>query len=205
MSQNLIKNWLLVLAAVLQAAFAVVNLLMRDPDGIALRGLVTENTAALQAQLALAAGFCTIAAGLWRSRNLKSRLLVLNGLALCAYGLVPAIWSDRPLSFRPWFALLLVVMATSVGLLAIAGARNLRNHVVDAWLLGLAGAIAVGFAATFLALDFRWIKVEQPGSFFLLLACFFASSSVCMLGLALLFDGQRPGIQGTPGSTLRTA
>jgi len=189
MYQRLMKNWLIVLAASLQATFAVLNLLMRDPDTMLLRRFVTENPTLLQAQLALAAGLCTIAAGIGRSGKATSWLLILDGLALSLYGLVPAIWSDRPLSFRPFFALLLIVMATTLGILVLAGARTLRG--VREWLLGLAGAVTIGFALAFLALDLRWIALERHGSFFLLLGSFFASSAICLVAVVLLLNGQQ--------------
>ena len=189
MYQRLMKNWLIVLAASLQATFAVLNLLMRDPDTMLLRRFVTENPTLLQAQLALAAGLCTIAAGVGRSGKATSWLLILDGLALSLYGLVPAIWSDRPLSFRPFFALLLIVMATTLGILVLAGARTLRG--VREWLLGLAGAVTIGFALAFLALDLRWIALERHGSFFLLLGSFFASSAICLVAVVLLLNGQQ--------------
>ncbi len=189
MYENLMKNWLIVLAGVLQATFAVLNLLMRDPDSVLLRRFITENPSLFQAQLALAAGLCTIAAGIWRPGRSKSWLLGVNGLALAVYGLVPAIWADRPLSFRPLFALLLVVMATTIGILVLADARTVRG--VREWFLGLAGTAAIGFAVAFLALDLRWIPIGQPGSFFLLLGSFFASSAICLIAVAVLLNGPR--------------
>jgi hypothetical protein len=188
------KNWLIVLAAILQATFAILNLFMRDPDSVVLRRFVTGNTTILQVQLALAAGLCTVAAGIWRSGRGKSWLLILNGLALSAYGLVPAIWSDRPLSFRPLFALLLAAMATTIGTLSLADARSLRG--LGEGLLGLAGTVAIGFALAFLALDLRWIAVEQHGAFFLLLGSFFASSAICLIAAAALLNGH-------PGAAVR--
>ena len=201
MLTKLIKNWLLVLAGALQALFAVVNLLMQDPDAVTLRKFMTENTTVLQAKLSLVAGVCTIAAGIWTSGRAKSWLLVLNGLALSVYGLLPVIWADRPLSFRPYFALLLVVMAMSIGIVALTRARTVRGHVTDRWLLGLAGTASVGFALAFFALDFRWITLGQPRSLFLLLALFFGCSAICLLGLAPLLNGSRPAVHGMPGNT----
>jgi hypothetical protein len=160
--------------------------------------------------LALAAGLCTIAAGIWSSskNRLSMRnvwLLVLNGGALSAYGLIPLMWGNRPLSLRPYFALLLVAMASSVGVVAVATARTLRNHVAQQWLLALAGAASLGFAFAFLALDFRWIKLEQPGSFFLVLGAFFVSSAICLLGLAVHLSGQQPDMHGHDGGALPAA
>ena len=198
MIPKLAKNWLLILAALLQAVFAVVNLLMRNPDSTALRNFASENPSILMTQLATAAGLCTIAAAVWsfsgsrrrkESSKGKAALLALDGLALGAYGLIPAMWGNRPLSLRPYFALLLVAMAASVGLAALAAARTLRDRVAGEWLLGLAGAASLGFALAFVALDLRWIDVVQPGAFFLLLAAFFGLSAACLLALAVRLKG----------------
>lgn len=90
MIRTLIKNWwLLALCGVLEAMYSFVNLFMQDPDGfLILRTQVWKSTIVLLGRLALAAGVCTIAAGIWRSANGKSRLLVLNGLSLSALGLI---------------------------------------------------------------------------------------------------------------------
>jgi hypothetical protein len=200
MYQRLIRNWLIVLAAILQATFAVLNLFMRDPDATVLRRFVTENPSVLQAQLALAAGLCTVGAGVWLYRKAKSWLLILNGVALSLYGLIPALWSDRPLSFRPLFALLLVVMAAAIGILVLSDARTVRG--LHEWLLGLAGTAVIGFALAFLALDLRWIAVDQPGSFFLLLGSFFASSAICLMALGALANGEQTGLRPAGGGAV---
>ena len=135
--------------------------------------------------LALAAGACTIAAGIWSSRKGMSWLLVLNGLALSAFGLIPLLLWTRPLSFRPFFALLLVVMAMSIGILALASARTQR-HVPDKWFLRLAGAASVGFALAFFGMGFGWIKLEpRSHSDFLWFGSYFGFTAICMLILAL--------------------
>ncbi len=73
---------------------------MQRPDGsIALRTLVHRGTLFDMGRLALAAGSCTIAAGIWIFRNRKAWLLALNGLALCTLGLILLFWRD-PLAFR---------------------------------------------------------------------------------------------------------
>ncbi|MGO9269693.1 MAG: hypothetical protein ACLQOO_05465 [Terriglobia bacterium] len=192
MIQTLIKNWwLLALCGLLDAILALMNVTMQDPDGsLTLRIFVPMSTGMLMCRLAVAAGACTIAAGIWRSRRGRSWLLVLNGLALSAYGLIPLIFWTRPLRFR-LFALLLVVMAMSIGILELATARTLRRQVADKCFLGLAGAASVGFALAFLCLGFRWIKLD-PGSHssFLWIASYFGFSAFCMLGLALRLHSQ---------------
>lgn len=81
-------------------------------------------------------------------------LLVLNGLALSALGLILTAIFGSKISFRT-IALLLVVMAMSMGVFELAIARTLRPHVPDKWFLGLAGAASVGFALAILALGFH--------------------------------------------------
>src|SRR5450756_509389 len=145
MIHTLIKNWwLLALCGVLDAIFSAVNLLTQDPDGsLTLRKYALKSTVVFLGKLALAAGACTITAGMWRSATGKSWLLVLNGLALSALGLI-FTFRTGPLAFRT-IALLLVVMAMSIGIFELVIARTLRRqrHGADEWLLGLAGAASV--------------------------------------------------------------
>ena len=90
MIQTLIKKWwLLALCGVLEATYAVMNLLMPGPDGfLTLRTFAERGTVLQLGMLALAAGVCTLAASIWNSRMSKSWLLALNGLALSALGLI---------------------------------------------------------------------------------------------------------------------
>jgi hypothetical protein len=197
MTRTLIKNWwLLALCGVLDGIISVIYLTMYD-NGPADGPLTIYSwTVVFLNKFALAAGFCTIAAAIWRPAKGISWLLVLNGLAFSAYGLIPAL-SNNSLSFRP-FALLIVVMAMSLGVLALAGARTMRHqgHGAEKWLFRLAGATSVGFALAFLALANGWIQLERRPfhpSFFLWLCLFFGFSAICMLGLA----------QRMPGANLR--
>lgn len=184
MIQTLSKNWwLLALCGVLDAIISVIYLVMYDsgPDG-PLTLYSWNGTAVFLARLALAAGVCTIAAGIWRSPNW---LLVLYGLVFSAYGLIPLLWRG-PVSFD-FLALLLVVMAMALGILALAIARTVRRYSPDQWSFGLAGAGSIGFALAFLALVNRWIQLERRPfhpSAFLWLCLYFAFTAVCMLGLA---------------------
>jgi hypothetical protein len=113
MTQTLIKNWwLLALCGVLDAMYALINLFMLDPDGsLTLRKWLGPGTVVDLGELALAAGVCTIAFGVWSGGKGKSWLLALNGAALSVYGLVSLSSLPRHrISFLP-FALLFVVMA----------------------------------------------------------------------------------------------
>jgi hypothetical protein len=112
---------------------------------------------------------------------------MLNGLALGALGLIQYGLTRFRISFLT-VALLIVVMAMSIGSLELVVARTLRHrrHFADAWFLALAGVASFGFAVTFLGLGLRWIKIE-PGSHsdLLWLGSYFGFSAICMLGLAL--------------------
>ena len=201
MIQTMTRNWwLLALCGVLEAIISVIYLVMYDagPDGpLSLHSW--SGAVVFSNRLALAAAASTIAAGIWRSGKGKSWLLVLNGLALSAYGLMPLFWRG-PLGFV-LFARLLAVMATTFGILALATARTLRRqrHVADGWWLGLAGAASVGFALAFLALGFRWIQPEPRAfhsSVFLWLGYYFGFSAICMVGLALRLHHLGPSQSG---------
>ena len=155
-------------------------------------GYHVRSEIAFLGMLALAAGACTIAAGIWRSAKGRCWLLVLNGLALGALGLfLVGTFGDRR-SFGT-VALLIILMAMSVGIFEFVTARTLRRqrHVADGLFLGLAGAASVGFAFGFFALGVRWIRVE-PGSLLdlLWLGSYFGFSAICMLGLALRLHSQ---------------
>lgn len=200
MIQTLIKNWwLLALCGVLDAIMSVIYLIMQDTDGsLTLRTYAVESTVVLLGKLALAAGACTIAAGVWRSTKGKCWLLVLNGLALGALGLICYQLTHYQISFRT-IALLFVVMSMSAGIFELLIARVLRRqrHVADEWFLGLAGAASVGFALAFFALAFRWIKLD-PGSQadFLWFGSYFGFSAICILGLALRLHSLGPSQSG---------
>lgn len=205
MIQTLIKNWwLLALCGVLDAIYSVTNLFMQDPDGsLTLRRFMGVGTVRYMGRLALAAGVCTVAAGIWSSRKGKSWLLALDGLALSAFGLICIFWKiNRRLSFLP-VALLFVVMAMSIGVFALAIARTLRRHVPDKRFLGLAGAASVGYALAFLALGFRWIRLE-PLEYLLWMSSYFGFSAICMLGLALRLNSLRAAIHRMGSGALPT-
>ena len=127
MIQTLTKNWwLLGLCGVLDAIISGIFLIMFNagPDATPMAGWYTE--VMLLSRLSVAAGVCSIAAGIWKSKGM-SWLLVLNGLALSAFGLIPLFLKGQSLSFN-LFGLLIVVMAISFGLLALAVARIMRHQ-----------------------------------------------------------------------------
>lgn len=187
MIQTLVKNWwLLALCGVLEAILSVVYFIMQGTNG-PLTFHAWRNTLAFLGEAAMAAGACSITAGIWRSATGKSWLLVLNGLALCAFGVIGFAGTRYSISLRT-IALLFIVMALSTGILELTMARTLRGQgrVADGWLLGLAGTVSVGFALPFFALGFGWIRLGLLSHVDLLwFGSYFGFSAICMLGLAL--------------------
>lgn len=182
MIRTLIKNWwLLLLAGILQAVMSV-EILARQGTGFH-----SWSTVVFIGRLGLAAGACTVAAGLWHAATGASWLLVLNGLAQFTLGLI----LNAPFGSRIRFstiACLIILMAVTLGILAWTTGRTLRtrNHVAESWLFIIAGAASIAFSLLFLALGFRWVTLE-PGSTTDLVwqGTYFAFMSVCMFGLGL--------------------
>jgi uncharacterized membrane protein HdeD (DUF308 family) len=187
LNQTLIKNWwLLALFGVFGAIISVIFLSKLET------GFHTFTAVALVGKLILAAGACAAIGGIWTSPRGKCWPLVLNGLALITLGLVLNGVAGSRVSFRT-VALLIILMAISLGVLEIVTARTQRRkgHVADGWLLDLAGVSSVGFALAFLLLGFRWIKLG-PGSHtdLLWLGSYFGFSAICMLVLSLRLHTQ---------------
>ena len=179
MIETLSRNWwLLALSGVLEAIYSASNFFN-------LRGFVHRGTIAQMGMLAMAAGACTIAAGLWNSRKGKPWLLLLNGLACSALGLTLTFWTGR-LAFRT-IALLIIVMAVSIGIYELSTAPTLRSHLAGKWLLAAAGIASLGFALAFLAFVFHWIELDprSPTESLLWLGSYFGFSAISKLGLAL--------------------
>ena len=186
MIRTLTKTWwLLALYGVLDVAHAAVNLLMLDLDrSLTLRRFAPLGVAGDMSVLAVAAGACVIAAGLWNSGRDNSWLLSLHGLALATFGLIGLSPLVRgPLSFRP-VSLLFVVMAASFGAFALRTAQTLRRGAVERWLLEAAGAVSMGFALSFFAVGFNWVRLGRPHSFWIWMSSYFAFCAIFMLWLA---------------------
>ena len=187
MIQTLVKNWwLLALCGVLEAILSVVYFVMQGTNG-PLTFYAWRSTLVFAGEVAMAAGACSIAAGIWRSATGKSWLLVLNGLALGALGLIGVGGTRYSISLRT-IALLFIVMALSTAILELTMARTLRgqDRVREGWFLGLSGAGSAGFALPFLILAFGWIRLGQGSHADLLwFGSYFGFSAVCMVGLAL--------------------
>jgi uncharacterized membrane protein HdeD (DUF308 family) len=193
MIHTLIKNWwLLALVAVLNATFSVTYLIMLDP--ISFRKYAVQSTLVFLGRVALAAGVAAIVAGVWRSTTGKCWPLVFNGIAFVALGVIFTGAFGPRIGLRT-VALLVISMALGIGILEFAIARTLGRHrrVVDGWLVGLGGAISLGFAVWFLALVFGLIRLG-PGSHtdFIWFGSYFGFSAISMFGLAVRLHGLGP-------------
>ena len=195
MIQTLTKNWwLLALCGVLDAVISVIYFDQAEHGFHSLRDIV------FLGRVALAAGACTIAVGVWRSANGKSWPLVLNGVALGALGLILNGIVGFRISFRT-IALLIIATAISIGVLELITARTLRlqRQLADGWFFGSAGLASLGFALAFFALGFRWIKPE-PGSLLELfwLGAYFAFTAICTVGLAVRLHSKSGQTEASP-------
>jgi hypothetical protein len=178
----------------LEAGYAVIKLVGCDEDGSLMwRAFATHSTVVLLGKFAVAAAVCAVAGGLWKSETGRSWMLVLNGAALGAYGLTCVYLTKAKISFLP-FALLFVVMAMSNGVFGLRAAPALRRRAFDKWFVRLAAALSVGFAFGFLALGFRWVRLEEPTSYYFWMTAYFAFSAAFMLVLGLRLNGLRTAI-----------
>jgi uncharacterized membrane protein HdeD (DUF308 family) len=133
--------------------------------------------------LALVAGACMIAAGLWSRGKDHSWLLSLHGLALGAFGVIAVFPLVRgPLSFRP-VSLLFTVMAASIGAFALATAQAQRRGGRGRWFLIGAGAASISFGFSFIAVGF-FFRLVPPQMFFIWMSSYFVLCAVFMLWLA---------------------
>ena len=186
MIQTLVKNWwLLALCGSLQLAISTIYAIMERTGGPVL-SQSWIGTVELVGKLAIAAGLCTIAAALWRSRNGRSWGLALNGVALAALGFIQYRLTRFQISIGT-VAALIIVMAVSMGLVELKIARDFRrrSHVGDGWFFGLAGIVSVSLVLPSVALALRWVAL-QPGSRLDLmwLASYFGVAAVSMMALA---------------------
>jgi hypothetical protein len=189
--------WLLALCGIIDAMYAAMNLLMMNPDrSLSLRRFALPDQVWDMSVLALLAGACAIAAGLWNSGRGNSWLLSLHGVALGAFGLIGVSPLVRgPLSFRP-ISLLFLLMAVSLGAFALRTARTPQSGVPDRWFLTVSGTVSLGFALSFIAVGFGWLRLGPPHSFWIWMGSYFGLCAIYMLYLALRAYGQRVSLSG---------
>ena len=198
MIETLIKNWwLLALCSVLDAAISAIYFLMQGTDGPVLSH-TWSGTVVFVGKLAMAAGACTIAAGIWRSGNGKNWALALNGLALAALGFIQYGLTRFRVSILA-FAVLIIVMAVGIGAVELGVARAFRrqHHPADGWFFGLAGIVSAGFVLPSLALGLRWIPIERGSHLDLLwLGSYFGFAAICTMALAVRLHWQDLSLPG---------
>ncbi|HVN05377.1 MAG TPA: hypothetical protein VMT86_13215 [Bryobacteraceae bacterium] len=167
---------MLALCGILDAACAAMNLLMLNPDA--------PNMVRNMSMLALAAGVCAVVAGLPFSGRGSSWLLALHGLALGTFGLIGVSPLVRgPLSFRA-LSVLFVLMAGSIALFALRAVQTRRTGTPDTWFFSVIGVASMGFAISFIAVGFGWIR-PGPQTFWTGMGSYFGVCAVFMLYLAL--------------------
>lgn len=167
---------LLLLSSILNAATAVIYF------NHAGRGFRSEKDFLLLTVLTIAAGLSTIAAGL------RKPALIVNGLALCALGILFNEAFRHSIGFRS-VALLVIVSALALGAFLLLAARG---RAVISFILATASA---AFALAFFLLGFHYVAIK-PGSFLdlKLLCAFSAFSALCLLVAALLPGASRPAL-----------
>jgi len=174
------------------AMHATINLLMMNPS-VVLPRFELATAVWDMGILALAAGACAIAAGLWSIGRDHSWLLSLHGIALGVFGAI-AVSSlvKGPLSFRP-VSLLFTVMAASIGAFALATAQTQRRGSRGTWFL--IGAASISFAFSFIAVGF-FFRLKPPQMFFIWMSSYFVLCAVFMLWLGLRLHSHAIGQTG---------
>ncbi len=189
--------WLLALCGVLNAMHATMNLLMLNPS-LVLRRFALPGAVWDMGVLALAAGACAIAAGLWSAGKDSSWLLLLYGLALGAFGaIIVSPLMRGPLSFRP-VSLLFTTMAASIGAFALETAKTQRRGAPAKWFLIAAGAASIGFALSFIGVGFHLIRLEPPYAYFIWMGSYFGCCAIFMLWFAFRLHRRGLSQSGPP-------
>jgi|SRR5579864_896693 len=189
MLQTLIKNWwLLLIRGLLALLFSAMAFLMQSSaDTFTLREFAMKGMVVFFGMLALVAGACTAAAGIWRATTGKWWLLLCDGTIVSSAGLL-LIFANR---FSFWTVTqAVVVLAAAIGIIELMTARSLRRHVPDEWFLALAGVGSLGFAILFLVL-----KPQEPRAVFVWLGSYSSFSAFCLLALAFRLRSLRASIQ----------
>ena len=90
----------------------------------------------LLGELAVGAGLCTIAAGVWKASSGKCWLLALHGIALGALGVIQYGFTDFRIGLLT-VALLMAVMAVSLGVLGLMLAKEMgpSSQAAERWVL----------------------------------------------------------------------
>jgi hypothetical protein len=182
--------WLLALCGILDAMHATIYLLAIN-RWLILRGFASAAGWDMSI-LALTAGACAIAAGLWSVGKDYSGLLSLHGLALGAFGAIavsPLV--KRPMSFHG-VSLLFALMAASIGAFALETAHMQPRGSKGRWFLIAAGAASFSFAFSFIAIGF-FLPLKPPNMFVIWMSAYFVFCTVFMLWLAFRLHSRAIG------------
>jgi uncharacterized membrane protein HdeD (DUF308 family) len=195
MIRTLIKNWwLLALRSLLAAIFSVAAFLMRSTaESYTLQEFATKGITVLFGIMATAAGVCTVLAAIWRSREGKSWLLMLDGLCISAVGVLLIL--SHSISFST-VVLAIVALAMIIGVVELAAARLVRRHVPDEWFLVCAGIGSLAFG-----LAFFMVRPQEAASALVWLGSYSGFSAICMAGLALRFRNMRASVHKLAGGS----
>lgn len=188
MIRILIKNWwLLALRAAFALLFAVLAFSLRSTaDSFLIGEFAMANLVVIFGLLAFVAGLCTMAAAVWDSEPDKWWLLFLDGLGICAAGVLAIMAKSMTLT-----ALIHIIVGWAIvmGFLEVAIALKVRRHIPDEWLLLLAGLASIGFGLGFIL---AWSGEMRAA--FTWLGAYAAFSASCMAGLALRLRSLRTSI-----------
>jgi uncharacterized membrane protein HdeD (DUF308 family) len=195
MLRVLINNWwLLALRGIFALLFATLAFSSHTVMGtwllsaIALAGVVV-----FFGLLAIAAGVCTIVAGVRGASEEKSWLLFWDGVTVCVFGAVVLLAPKLDLI---WLARMLAACAVVIGIVELLMARTLRRHLPDEWFLAVAGAASFCFG---LYLFPAWN--QEAATMLRWLATYAAFSGLAILGLAFRLRTLRRSVHELAGHT----
>jgi hypothetical protein len=200
--QPLIRGWwLLALCGIFDAMCAGMHLFMLslflNPYGsLGMRRFGLLEPVWYLSLIALVAGACAFANGLWNFGRGNSWLVFLHGLALSSFGLIgisPLV--KGPLGFRP-ISLLFVLMAVSMAAFTLATAQ--RGGGQDPWFWTASAAASLLFACSFIIVGFGWVRLRSPNSYWIWMSSYFAFTALCMLRVSLRLHAVGPSQVASP-------
>jgi len=188
MIRVLIKNWwLLALRAAFALLFAVLAFSLRGAaDSFLLGAFAMANLVVIFGLLAFVAGLCTMAAGVWDAEPDKWWLFFVDGLGLCAAGILTIMAKNLTLTALTH---IIAGWAVAMGILEMAIAVKVRRHIRAEWLLLMAGSASIGFGLGFI---FTWSGDVRSALAWL--GAYAAFSAFCMAGLALRLRSLRASV-----------
>lgn len=188
MLRVLINNWwLLALRGVFAILFAGMAFSSHSATGTWLLSAIAHAGVVVAfGLLAIAAGVCTIVAGVRGASAEKWWLLLWDGVAVCAFGAVVLLAPELDLT---WLARLLAGCAAVIGTVELVLARTLRRHIPDEWFLAVSGAASLCFG-----LYLFLFETQEANTILRWLAAYTAFSGLAILALAFRLRGLRASI-----------